>query len=124
MKKIVIAAVAIIVLAAIVFFVTPVGRGFWNKYRNDLQKTDDVTRYESKKKVEDTCRAMIASYEADVLMYEQYKDVENPEERGWGAAARTRANQTASTYNAYVLKNKHIWAGNVPEDIRYELATI
>ena len=37
------------------------------------QKIDDATNYETIKKVEDTCRAMIASYESDKLTYEQYK---------------------------------------------------
>ena len=41
------------------------------------QKIDDATNYETRKTVEDSCRAMIASYEADKLTYEQYKDSEN-----------------------------------------------
>ena len=85
------------------------------------QKIDDATRYETRKTVEDSCRAMVASYEADKLTWEQYKDSDSDEERSWANQAKMRANRTASNYNNYVLKNSYVWGGNVPADIRAEL---
>lgn len=88
------------------------------------QKIDDATNYETRKTVEDSCRAMIASYEADKLTYEQYKDSENDEQRSWADQAKMRANRTASNYNNYILKNSYVWSGNIPEDILAELPII
>ena len=85
------------------------------------QKIDDATNYETRKTVEDSCRAMIASYEADKLTYEQYKDSENDEQRSWADQAKMRANRTAANYNNYILKNSYVWSGNIPEDILAEL---
>ena len=85
------------------------------------QKINDATNYETKKKVEDTCRAMISSYESDRLTYEQYKDSDNKEKQSWSEQAKMRANKTAATYNNYVLKNSFVWAGNIPEDIKTKL---
>ena len=88
------------------------------------QKIDDATNYETRKTVEDSCRAMIASYEADKLTYEQYKDSENDEQRSWADQAKMRANRTAANYNNYILKNSYVWSGNIPEDILAELLII
>ena len=88
-----------------------------------MEKTDEKT-YETQKEVEDTCRSMIASYEADKLIYEQYKDSEVAEERSWANNAKIRANQTATTYNNYILKNSFVWSGNVPPDIKQTLEII
>lgn len=88
------------------------------------QKIDDATNYETRKEVEDSCRAMIASYEADKLTWEQYKDSESSEQRSWADQAKMRANRTAATYNNYILKNSYVWSGNIPEDILSELETI
>lgn len=85
------------------------------------QKIDDATNYETIKKVEDTCRAMIASYESDKLTYEQYKISTNEEKQSWAEQAKMRANKTASSYNNYILKNSFVWNGNVPSDIRMKL---
>ena len=95
-----------------------------NKWAYDMQKADDATNYDTLKQVEDTCRAMIASYEADKLTYEQYRNSDGPEQRSWAAQAIMRANKTAITYNEYILKNSFVWAGNVPNDIRTELDVI
>ena len=35
-----------------------------------------------------------------------------------------RANQTAASYNDYILKNSFVWRGNVPEDIKTELEVL
>ena len=88
------------------------------------QKIDDATNYETRKTVEDSCRAMIASYEADKLTYEQDKDSESDEQRSWADQAKMRANRTAANYNNYILKNSYVWSGNIPEDILAELPVI
>lgn len=95
---------------------------FTNKVEYIDQKIDDATNYETLKKVEDTCRAMQASYESDLLTYEQYKDSENEEKQGWAEQAKMRANKTAATYNNYVLENSFVWQDNVPSDIAIKLA--
>lgn len=105
-------------------YITPIGRATLNNYFYEVQKVDDSTNYKTMKKVEDTCRAMISSYEADELTYIQYKDSENEEKRSWSEQAKMRANKTASTYNNYILENEYVWAGNVPSDIRKELQII
>lgn len=100
---------------------TPVGTAIRNNWMYKVQKVDDATRYETRKQVEDTCRATIVSYESDKLTWEQYKDSENAEQRGWADAAKIRANKAAVTYNEYFLKNSYVFEGNVPADIRSEL---
>ena len=105
----------------IFFNATPAGKAMWNNWFHEVQKADDATNYEARKKVEDTCRAMMASYQADKLTYEQYKDSDNEERQEWAEQAKMRANKTASTYNNYILENEYIWKGNVPTDIFYRL---
>lgn len=95
-----------------------------NEYNYNLQKIDDATNYKTIKKVEDTCRSMISSYNSDKLVYEQYKDSESEEKQSWAEQAKMRANKTASTYNEYILKNSFVWEGNVPSDIKEDLAYI
>ena len=127
MEKVKIAVIVLIVLIiglSLYFGLTPSGRATWNNWFHAVQKADDDTKYETLKKVEDTCRSMIASYNSDKLTYEQYKDSENEEKRDWAEQAKMRANKTASTYNNYILKNSYIWEGNVPADICMELAYI
>ena len=122
--KIIIASV-LIVLGLILFFtITPTGRSIWNKNMYDVQKADDSTRYETRKRVEDTCRSMISSYKADKLTWEQYKDSDNNEKQSWAEQAKMRANKTASSYNEYILKNSFVWDGNIPKDIREKLEYI
>lgn len=117
--------VVVVVLCSILFFaVTPAGRAVWNSWFYTVQKVDDATNYNTKKKVEDTCRSMIASYNSDRLTYEQYKDSDNPEKQSWAEQAKMRANKTASSYNEFILKNSYVWSGNVPYDILSELEYI
>lgn len=97
---------------------------FFNKADYIDQKIDDATNYDTIKKVEDSCRAMIASYESDKLTYEQYKDSGNEEKQSWAEQAKMRANKTASTYNNYILNNSFVWKGNVPNDISSKLEYI
>lgn len=94
---------------------------FGNKVKYVDRKIDDVTNYEKRKTVEDTCRSMIASYEADKLTWDQYKDSDSAEKRGWAEQAKMRANRTSSTYNNYILENSYVWKDNIPNDIRKEL---
>lgn len=96
----------------------------WNSWFHAVQKADDATNYETRKKVEDTCRAMIASYESDKLTYEQYKDSEDEQKQEWAEQAKMRANKTASSYNNYILENSYVWADNVPRDIKGNLPFI
>lgn len=111
----------IVALLVLGYFVTPGIRRFVNEERAAVLMADDASRYETKKKVEDTCRAMQASYEADKLTWQQYKDSESEEQRGWAAQAMMRANRTAATYNTYILENGYVWSGNVPKDIDEKL---
>ena len=113
----------LIVGLPIFFSATKIGKTIWNNWRYGLEEVDEKT-YENQKEVEDTCRAMIASYTQDKLVYEQYKDSEVEEERSWANNAKIRANNTAATYNNYMLKNNYVWQENVPSDIFMELAYI
>ena len=115
---VIVTIILIVVVGSSVFFgVIPTGKAIWNNWFHAVQKVDDDTNYKTKKKVEDTCRAMIASYNADKLTYEQYRDGDSEEKQGWAEQAKMRSNKTASTYNNYILKNEYIWNGNVPSDI-------
>lgn len=96
-------------------------KGFGNKVDYMIQKVDDSTNYETRKKVEDTCRAYIASYLTDKATWEQYKDSESELERSWASQAMMRANKTANVYNEYILKNSFVWEENIPDDIKEEL---
>ena len=62
---------------------TPSGTRAYNNWRHSIQKADDATNYDTLKEVEDTCRSMISSYNADKLTYEQYKDSSSELERSW-----------------------------------------
>lgn len=118
------ALTALLVALALVtafFCFTPEGVALRNRYGFAVQKADDATRYETRKKVEDTCRAMAANYEADRVSYEQYKDSADPEKQGWAEQVRMRANRTAASYNEYYLKNSFVWSGAVPSDIKGSL---
>lgn len=119
-KKLV-AGIALVVVLVAVFAFTPSGRRVWNNWMGDVQRADDETRYSNQKQVEDTCRAMIASYESDTLTYEQYRASPSTEKQNWAAEALMRANKTAASYNEYILKNSFVWEGNVPKDIRQRL---
>lgn len=115
---------AILVVAFLYWGVTPSGRAQWNNWWHDVQKVDDITNYETRKQVEDTCRAMISSYESDKLTYNQYKDSDNEEKQSWAEQAKMRANKTAVEYNNYILKNTYVWRDNVPADIYMRLEII
>lgn len=113
MKKILILA-AVLVL---IFASGPTIVMLRNRYNYAVQKADDATSYETLRDVENSCRAMIASYEADRLIFEQYKDSDNEEKQSWAEQAKMRANRTAAQYNEHIRKNAFVWADNVPDDI-------
>ena len=124
-SKIIVAVLCTILILAMLFFMfVPSGRAIWNSYQHTMHKVDDATLYQTRKKVEDSCRAMISSYTSDILTYDQYKDSADTEKQGWAEQAKMRANKTAASYNEYVLKNSYVWEGNVPNDIRKQLAYI
>lgn len=69
---------AFIAIIVVLFFsATTIGRTVWNTYWHDVEKADDNTSYENRKKVEDTARAYISSYNADVDIYNTYCNNEN-----------------------------------------------
>ena len=127
--KYILASIAIILVVAVIvtgIYLTyvPSGRALKNNWTYSLHKTDEKTLYRMRKDVEDTCRAMIASYTSDRLKYEQYASSTSQEQRSWGEQAKMRANQTAATYNNYILKNTYVFEGNIPSDILGELEYI
>jgi len=119
--KNILAAVLAGVLLVLVFAAGPAIRAFRNRYDYAVQKADDATNYRTLKEVEDTCRAMIASYEADKLTFEQYDGSDSAEKQSWADQARMRANRTAANYNEYIRKNSFVWADAVPADIDEKL---
>lgn len=94
--------------------------GTINKIDYELEKQNDSQRYERRKQVEDTARAMVASYESDKQSYIAMKDVN----KEVSLQAKIRANSTAISYNEYILKNSFLWADNVPSDIKTKLEII
>lgn len=99
----------------------PSGRALINLYDNTMKKVDDRTKYETRKQVEDTARASIASYKTDKATYEMYKDSDNEEKQSWAEQAKMRANKTANIFNEYMLKNSYVFDGNIPNDINFQL---
>ena len=120
----IVVAILVFVCATGFFSCTLTGKAMWNNWFHAVQKADDATNYATKKKVEDSCRAMIASYESDKLIYEQYKDSDNEEKQSWAEQAKMRSNKTASTYNNYILENSYVWEDNIPSDIKSKLEYI
>lgn len=122
-KIVVVSCAALVVLLSFCSCVahSPAGRAAWNLWTGVVQKVDDSTNYKTRKEVEDTCRAMISSYESDKRIYQQYVGSDSEEKRSWAEQAKMRANRIAATYNNYVLKNSFVWSGNVPADILEEL---
>lgn len=118
------AAILTVLICIGVVFIGWGNTWFTNQISYVNQKIDDATNYETRKTVEDSCRAMVSSYEADKLTWEQYKDSKSTEQRSWADQAKMRANRTAANYNNYILKNSYVWSGNIPDDILSELKPI
>ena len=118
-----------VIVALVIITVIGVFTGWFNTWFTHTvdyvdQKIEDRTSYDTRKKVEDTCRSMIASYKTDKATYEMYKESDSKEKQSWAEQARMRANKTANTYNEYILKNSFVWEGNIPEDIEQKLNLI
>ena len=92
-----------------------------NSWKYDNQIAYNETDYQTKKQVEDECRAMIASYKSDRDVYMKYKDSTSTSSANMAEQSWTRANRIANSYNEYILKNKHVWKNNIPEDILEKL---
>lgn len=120
MKKVFI-IIGILLLLILSFIFSPYIVKVFNKKDYEIQKVNEVTNYQSLKKVEDTCRSMIVSYESDKQVYLQYKDSDNEEKQSWGEQAKIRANKTAISYNEYYLKNNFVFKNNIPSDIKNNL---
>lgn len=121
--------IVLTILLIVVFGGLSIGLGWFdtfltNKVEYVDKKIDDRTNYDTRKKVEDTARASIASYKTDKATYEMYKDSDNEEKQSWAEQARMRANKTATVYNEYMLKNSYVFEGNIPSDIDYQLQLI
>ena len=99
----------------------PEVRANFNLYRNEMKRTDDRTTYEARKRVEDEARSLVASYNNDKLRYEQYKTSTDKTHLEWAEQAKMRANQAATTFNEFVLKNSYVFEGNIPADINIQL---
>lgn len=116
-KIVVITVIAVLAVVAVLFFgLTAPGREIWNNYTHGLHKADEVS-YETRKTVEDTARSYISSYNADVAIYQSYKNSEDENMKQYAETAKIRAIRTATTYNEYILKNSYVWQNNVPADI-------
>lgn len=97
---------------------------FTNEVDYVNHKIEDKTNYDTRKKVEDTCRSMISSYKSDKSIYDTYKNSDDKEKQSWGEQAKIRANKTAISYNEYILKNSFVFEDSIPEDIKKELNVI
>ncbi len=115
----IIGTILFLFIGYVTFF--PGGKALINSYDNMMKKVDDKTTYETRKKVEDTARASIASYKTDKATYEMYKDSSDKEKQSWAEQAKMRANKTANIFNEYVRKNSYVFEGNIPSDINYQL---
>lgn len=113
-------AIGLVIAFAVILVVAfaPNIRAGVNNWKHDVQKADDATNYETLKEVEDTCRAYIASYEADKVTWETCKDSADEATKETANAAKIRANRTAATYNSYYMKNNYVWKDNIPADIK------
>lgn len=110
-----------ILVALIGITFIPEVRANFNLYRNEMKQLDDRTTYESRKRVEDEARSLVAGYNNDKLRYEQYKTSTDKTHLEWAEQAKMRANQTATIFNEFVLKNSYVFKGNIPADINIQL---
>lgn len=114
----------ILVLTMASFVAKPWNVFIHNKYNGLIKEVDSATNWNTLHEVEDSCRAMMANYQADALTYQQYCGSETTEHRSWAEQARMRANRTAAQYNEYILKNNYVWKYGIPDDIEHELPYI
>ena len=111
----------VLVLTVLFFSCVPAGKTMWNNCFFEGQKADNATNCITQKRVEDTARSILTTYEFDKMIYEQYIDSEDSIEKSIANQALTRANHTADLYNNYILINSFVWEGNIPEEFQLEL---
>ena len=116
--------VVIIFVACVLWVLEPWNFFVNNKHDAIVNEVDSATNWNVLHEVEDSCRAMISNYQADILIYNQYKNSEDKEQRNWASQAQIRANRTAAQYNEYILKNNYVWKYGIPDDIRSKLEYI
>ena len=111
-----------IVLGLLLWVFEPWNTVISNKHDALVQEADSATNWETLREVENSCRAMVSNYKADVLIYEQY--INSTDHKDWAEQARIRANKTAAQYNEYILKNNYVWKYGIPDDIEEEIEEI
>ena len=121
-NRVLILAVLVMLLIGLILLL-PSTRRLIIGYDYQIKKIEEES-YKNRKAIEDTARSMIAQYESDKLVYEQYKDSDKDNYKELAENAKTRVNNTAIKYNEYILKNEYVWKDNVPKDIYKELANI
>ena len=114
-------AVVMVGAALLLYRYTAAGRAGWNTHMREVRHADDSTRYATLKYVEDTCRALQASYYSDLDAWRVYED---SGQRDLAAQLLIRVNRTAAVYNEYVLKNGFVWKNGIPEDIKQQLPPV
>lgn len=87
---------------------------------NDVWEANIDTRYEVRIQVEDTAYALIDAYNANIGLYEQYRDADDAKAN----AAKGRANVIAVIYNDFMESNTIVWGDSRPTDIEAELLLI
>lgn len=100
--------VVVATFAVVTAVFRPVNIAVWNELDYQAQKADDMTSYETRKKVEESARAYITNYEMYKANYEAYKDSEREGDQIYARDQRTMANRTAIAYNEYFQKNSFI----------------
>ena len=68
-------------------------------------------------RVEETCRRYIALWEADLELYNETKDSDNPDIQRIHERVKTRMNEVADSYNKYLMTNGYVFAETLPEGI-------
>ena len=68
-------------------------------------------------RVEETCRRYIALWEADLELYNETKDSDNPEVQRIHERVKTRMNEIADSYNKYLMTNGYVFVETLPEGI-------
>lgn len=121
MKRWIYFIILILILISVAWILEPWNVFIENKHDAIVNEVNSATNWEVLHEVEDSCRAMISNYQADCLIYEQYKDSEDREQKNWASQAQMRANKTAAQYNEYILKNNYVWKYGIPDDIKETL---
>lgn len=123
-EKWVIRILATILALILLYAISPAMRGIFNRNQYEVQKVDDVTNYDTLKKIEDTALNLITNYTSDRLFYEQYINSAVEEERSWAVQAKMRANRTVAMYNIYINENSFLWKDGLPDNLKVKLPLI